>query len=313
MREGMSCLRTLDTAQSRAMIEKFEELRSFWGYFEVTCPADLTKEMSRIAAAESFHYSSGIRPQVELNIPGILDMRNSRRVLSSAVFHELIHHLGYSHGRDIDYPYACEFHCFPPEDVSPAEYAPEMRKSAKAICSGEFGDPGDLEYLRQLTNMMYVAGGYTEFRLKTLFDFARRRVGARPARLLLAMNLVNAETRRIAIALGERWRGLEPTVPLSAREKEWVHALERLKVDWSRSKDDLEPVTDAAVEAFDAILKPDSAWGDRVRAVAAYSEAWKAARDGLEKNGTRMSPERVEDLERLEKVLFWASIRKARD
>lgn len=62
------------------------------------------------------------------------------------VFHEQLHNLGYLHGHDIEYPYACEKCCFPESESS------EQKNLACNICSGNYNSSTDINYLRDITN-----------------------------------------------------------------------------------------------------------------------------------------------------------------
>lgn len=73
--------------------------------------------------------------------------KDGERKIMSTLFHEQLHNLGYLHGHDIEYSYTCGTCCFPEDDVSK-----EARESACKICSGNYTNPLDISYIRDISS-----------------------------------------------------------------------------------------------------------------------------------------------------------------
>ena len=99
------------------------------------------------------------------------------------MFHEQLHNLGYLHGHDIEYPYACEKCCFPESSDSS-----ENTNIACNVCSGNYSGPTDINYLRDITN--FGSRNYdTSHGISTSIKYLIARPGEVSGLSYLALNL----------------------------------------------------------------------------------------------------------------------------
>ncbi len=66
--------------------------------------------------------------------------------LRKTIFHEQLHNLGFRHGHDIEYPYACEECCLS------VDGDPELKDSACRVCAGRYQNEVDPEYVKDFIN-----------------------------------------------------------------------------------------------------------------------------------------------------------------
>ena len=72
--------------------------------------------------------------------------------VKALLFHEHLHNLGYAHGEDIEYSFACEACCF----SNPEEWIyPKSKLLACRICTGGYRDRHDPRFLRDLVEFAY--------------------------------------------------------------------------------------------------------------------------------------------------------------
>lgn len=76
--------------------------------------------------------------------------------LKKTLFHEQLHNLGYRHGHDVEYPYACEDCCFADGEDE------EVKEAACRVCAGNYQNEVDPKYVRDF--IFYTQKSYRNFR-----------------------------------------------------------------------------------------------------------------------------------------------------
>lgn len=99
------------------------------------------------------------------------------------MFHEQLHNLGYLHGHDIEYPYACEKCCFPESSDSA-----DKTSIACNVCSGNYSGSTDVNYLRDITSFG-ISNYNTSHGISTSIKYLMTRPGDVSGLSYLALNL----------------------------------------------------------------------------------------------------------------------------
>ena len=77
--------------------------------------------------------------------------------LKKTIFHEQLHNLGYRHGGDIEYSYACEDCCFSNDE--------KEKTTACKICTGDYTNSTDIRYIEDLFAYSKVKYSNTVFKI----------------------------------------------------------------------------------------------------------------------------------------------------
>lgn len=100
------------------------------------------------------------------------------------IFHEQLHNLGYLHGHDVEYPYACEKCCF-----SNGKDSDDLQKASCKVCSGSYPDgSSDLAYLKDITEFAQLNYDTTHS-LSTALSYVKQKPGDINGLSYLALNL----------------------------------------------------------------------------------------------------------------------------
>ena len=99
------------------------------------------------------------------------------------IFHEQMHNLGYLHGVDVEYPYACERCCFPS-----AKDSKELVDAACRVCSGNYKGSSDISYVKDSTTFGLESGRPRES-LEATVRYLKRHKGDLDGSIYLALNL----------------------------------------------------------------------------------------------------------------------------
>lgn len=104
-----------------------------------------TAAHASVKPGEKIEGTSVVHPFIAVNVnkpkTKLNPTQEEKDFLTSTLFHEQLHNLGFLHGESIEYPYACETCCI--EDVKE-----DQRVDACKICSGVYTGPTDKAYLK---------------------------------------------------------------------------------------------------------------------------------------------------------------------
>jgi len=198
------------------------------------------------------HPTIYLRP-LPLDVPGI-SRAEMQQLLRATIFHELMHNLGYLHGIDIDYPYACQACCFPEE-----ENAKEQKRLGCEICQGGFRNTRDKAYLRKLVAFGQVEKPVRRYGNEAVFKALRESPNDRELRVLL---LQTQESTALRVGLA----GLLEKTLTAPSKAEQAFIQEALK---DKDLPGIPPLLPAATAAASAYLSlVDGKLDDAENAVA---------------------------------------------
>jgi hypothetical protein len=172
MQKGLQCMLDLDKYKNPKTMSMTGALRNS---FELTQLLK-TNEVSIVCSETDYswegvagHASTTSDAKIEkppvkhpfLSINPTYPKNEKRPTLSEffdfkkTIFHEQLHNLGYLHGHDVEYPYACESCCFDEVDEMDEEDKPDpVQQSACNICTGDYTSEVDENYIRDIVTFM---------------------------------------------------------------------------------------------------------------------------------------------------------------
>ncbi len=162
--------------------------------------------------------------------------------LKKTLFHEQLHNLGYRHGHDVEYPYACEDCCFADGDNEEAKVA------ACRICAGNYQNEVDPEYVRDF--IFYTQKSYRNSRgVEAALQFLKE--NPKSTQGLSLMALASADIfNPVGPLLAQKT--LDRNLPLSAQElSDTLRALEYKDVSHFKSlKQSSESLSEAMIALY---------------------------------------------------------------
>lgn len=181
--QGFGCLTKLNTKNSlhlRDEIKKIFKLQKA----EVVCPEEY--QGKSFARASSPKLDGKDRNLIAVNIHRInRGVKNDDIILAGVFFHEFFHLTGLRHNTDIEYPYACEYYCFPSWAYL-SEYRPIGIEIARDICAGKYNNINSEEYLRKSSTLFMIWETKLHGQLSNIRAFLSRNPENRYAWLLLS-------------------------------------------------------------------------------------------------------------------------------
>ena len=138
--EGRACLRRLGDAGGRGAAQNLSALDTLLaGKVQVVCSEanfNWVGSEAHATLSDENNTTGLIHPSISISPRFSLDAK-----FKQVFFHEQLHNLGFRHGRDIEYSYACGFCCFPEENQT------ERTNLACKICSGNYQGSTDILYV----------------------------------------------------------------------------------------------------------------------------------------------------------------------
>lgn len=166
------------------------------------------------------------------------------------LFHEQLHNLGFRHGHDIEYPYACEVCCFPRDEKE------EVKNKACQICSGNYSDGNDINYVADISD--YGALTYSRsIGKKTNISYLKNKIGDELGLAYLALN-TSGYFDPAGVALAKK---LDKRKGLDSRVKEILQ--EALSNDSPKEHVDFEKTSNSVADVYLNLF----ADGDVVKAI----------------------------------------------
>ncbi len=135
-KKGIACLKTLPL--EKTPLENLKNLEeNYQGKIMIACHEPVEGFSSPTVDAHASGYDGQEIPGIGLVHP-FMSFNASRKdiflsrpgFIGQVAFHESIHHLGLSHGKSIEYPYACEECCFNDD--------PATKEAACRICQSDY-------------------------------------------------------------------------------------------------------------------------------------------------------------------------------
>lgn len=185
MNVGMACLSELAKSGGMGAAKNHASLKNLLAQknVEIVCNETIYKWGSDTLAHATLSASPEDLKGTSLKHPGISfnskffsqhmsgkkeDLLDFKRTL----FHEQLHNLGYPHNEDVEYAYTCEKCCFPGEDSK------EATEAACRVCSGNYSDMGDIQYLKDMTEF-----GRLNFDKREALSAARKAMKKNPGNM----------------------------------------------------------------------------------------------------------------------------------
>jgi hypothetical protein len=190
---GMSCLEELGKSGGNGALKNHISLNNILqqNNVQIICNESSydwgTSTIAHATTSSDTQNTSLKHPGISFNPASVAKYKsqgnNGENEFVRTVFHEQLHNLGYLHGHDIEYPYACEKCCFPDSSES---Y--EQKNLACNICSGNYSGSTDIKYLRDITN--YGISNYdTSHGVSTSIKYLQTKPGDIGGLSYLALNL----------------------------------------------------------------------------------------------------------------------------
>lgn len=188
MTTGMSCLKDLADKNGRGAQKNYAGLDLLMkrNKIQLYCSQTDYDWHGTLAHAtvSSDDEINGIKhPAISLNpnLAARLKSNGGDLEFEKTLFHEQLHNLGYRHGHDIEYPYACEVCCFPNDEKK------EVTNKACQICSGNYSSGNDINYVSDISE--YGALTYSRsVGKKTNISFLKNKIGDELGLAYLALN-----------------------------------------------------------------------------------------------------------------------------
>lgn len=155
--EGLACMNRLGQAGGRGAAKNFASLTNLLEGKNVQVICNETGydwgsgTIAHATTSSSQEKDSVLKhPGISVNPASISSYRLEGAAGSNefvrTIFHEQLHNLGYLHGHDIEYPYACEVCCFPGDEDTASQ-----KNIACKVCSGNYNGSTDVAYLRDIS------------------------------------------------------------------------------------------------------------------------------------------------------------------
>ncbi|MCK5882372.1 MAG: hypothetical protein KAG61_01685 [Bacteriovoracaceae bacterium] len=162
--QGIRCLNKLGTSRSRdhgAKIRKYKTRRN--NPLKITCSDESTNwstlqanAFASVAEGDTLKASKNqILKHPYISLDPTQNWSLDLQKLKKTFFHEIMHTLGYKHGRDVEYSFACADCCISPEKGEAVYYSAsksyeDRRVKACKICKGDYSGISDRQYIEDM-------------------------------------------------------------------------------------------------------------------------------------------------------------------